>query len=83
MSLEHLDDLRTQARYAHERYQLYRAKTFGQRPTSPARLLELQREDENAQARLRAAEAEQRRLRLAARGPALPVPPPPDGSGGS
>jgi hypothetical protein len=62
MSAEHLDDLRMQARYARERYQLYRAKTFGQRPTSAARLSELQRNRENAEARLRAAEAEQQRL---------------------
>jgi hypothetical protein len=61
MPSDHLDDLRAQARYAHERYQLYRAKSFGPRETSPARLRELKRESEKAQARLHAAEAEARR----------------------
>jgi hypothetical protein len=58
---EHLDDLRAQARYARERYELYKAKAYGPRLTSPARLRELQRAHEQATARLRAAEAEQRR----------------------
>lgn len=61
MSVEHLDDLRAQAKYARERYQLYKAKTYGQRLTSPARLRELQRASEQAEARLRAAEAEEQR----------------------
>jgi hypothetical protein len=60
-SEEHLEDLRTQARYARERYQLYKAKTYGPRPTSPVRLRELQREHERTDARLRAAEDEVRR----------------------
>lgn len=59
MSEQRLEDLRTQAQYARERYQLYKAKTLGQRPTSPARLQELQRNHEMADARVRAAEAEQ------------------------
>ncbi len=59
----HLDDLRTQARYARERYQLYRAKTHGPRPTSPERLRELQRAFEQTEARLRFAEAEAQRAR--------------------
>jgi hypothetical protein len=58
---EHLEDLRAQARFARERYQLYKAKTYGPRPTSPARLRELQRAHEQTDARLRAAEAEARR----------------------
>lgn len=61
MSPQYLDDLRTQAKYARERYQLYKAKAYGQQPTSPARLRELQRNHEKAQARLLAAEAEQQR----------------------
>jgi len=61
MSVEHLDDLRAKAQYARERYQLYKAKAYGQRPTSPARLRELQRAYEQAEARLRAAEAEEQR----------------------
>ncbi|HEX6460279.1 MAG TPA: hypothetical protein VF032_15265 [Thermoleophilaceae bacterium] len=57
MSTEHLDDLRVQARYARERYQLYKAKAYGQRATSPVRLRELERAWQQAEARLRAAEA--------------------------
>ena len=41
MSRRHLDDLRVQARYARERYDLYKAKTYGPRLTSPARMREL------------------------------------------
>jgi hypothetical protein len=63
MSVEHLDDLRVQAEYARQRYQLYKAKAYGQRPTSPVRLRELERAWERAQARFRAAEAEERRER--------------------
>ena len=61
MSSGHLDDLRAQAQYARERYQLYKAKAYGQRRTSPARLRELQRAYEQAQARVRFAEAEEQR----------------------
>ncbi|MGO8907128.1 MAG: hypothetical protein ACLQMH_16145 [Solirubrobacteraceae bacterium] len=61
MSVEHLDDLREKARYARERYQLYKAKAYGPRDTSPARLRELQRAYEQAEARLRAAEADEQR----------------------
>jgi hypothetical protein len=65
MSTEHLDDLRAQAKYARERYQLYRAKSFGARPTSPARLRELQRAYELTEARLSAAKAEEQRATAA------------------
>jgi hypothetical protein len=58
MSSDHLDDLRAEAEYARQRYQLYKAKAYGPRPTRPARLRELERAWEQAQARLRAAEAE-------------------------
>ena len=61
MSAEHLDDLRTKAKYARERYQLYRAKAYGQQPTSAARLRELQRDCEQAEARLSFASAEAQR----------------------
>jgi hypothetical protein len=64
MSTRHLDDLRVQARYARERYDLYKAKVYGPRPTTPARMRELQRECERAEARLRAAQAEERRVRI-------------------
>jgi hypothetical protein len=58
MPSERLEDLRVRARYARERYQLYKARALGPRPTSPARLRELQQEYEQAEARLRFAEAE-------------------------
>ena len=72
MSNEHLEDLRARARYARQRYELYKAKAYGQRPTSPARMRELERECEQAEARLVAAEAEQHRARGADRRPAGP-----------
>jgi hypothetical protein len=58
---DHLDELRANARYARERYQLYKAKSYGPRPTSPARLRELERAYQGAQARLLFAEQEQER----------------------
>jgi hypothetical protein len=61
MPTDHLDDLRANARYARERYQLYKVKVYGQRPTSPERLRELQRAYEDARARLRFAVAEEQR----------------------
>ena len=56
----HIADLRAGARYARERYDLYRAKMYGSRPTSVTRLRELERVHEAAQARLLHAEQEQR-----------------------
>lgn len=56
-----LDELRAAARYAAQRRDLYVAKSYGQRPTSPTRLRELQRAADQAQERLEAAEAEARR----------------------
>jgi hypothetical protein len=67
-----LEDLRTQAQYARERYQLYKAKTYGPRPTSPARLRELQHAYEQAEARLSFAEAEEARVPKANHGPQGP-----------
>lgn len=61
MSRDHIDELRANAQYARERYQLYKAKSHGPRPTSPARLRELERTCEDARARLLFAEAEQER----------------------
>jgi hypothetical protein len=54
----HIADLRAAARYHRERYELYRAKAYGSRPTSMTRLRELQRAHEMAAARLRHAEQE-------------------------
>jgi hypothetical protein len=64
MCTRHLDDLRVQAQYARQRYDLYKAKAYGQRPTSPVRMRELERACERAEARLRAAQAEDRRARI-------------------
>jgi hypothetical protein len=60
-SSAHLDDLRAQAVHARQRYDLYKAKVYSQRATSPERLRELERESALAQDRLRFAEAEAKR----------------------
>ena len=72
MSAGHLDDLRAEAQHARQRYDLYKAKAYGQRPTSPARTRELQRACEQAEARLRAAEEQGRHPRTTAEGPPDP-----------
>lgn len=48
-------ELAAAARYAQERYDLYKAKTYGPTMTSPARLRELQQACNLADARLRSA----------------------------
>jgi len=53
-----LDQLIAEARYARERYDLYRAKMYGLRPTTLTRLRELERMHEGADARLRRAREE-------------------------
>lgn len=50
-----LEHLRAEARYQRERYDLYRARAYAGKPTSEARLRELQRAAEAARARLQAA----------------------------
>jgi hypothetical protein len=69
MATRQLDDLRAQAQHARQRYDLYKARAYGQRPTSPARMRELQRACEQAEALLRAAEAQERRARKAGDSP--------------
>jgi hypothetical protein len=54
-----IEDLRMEARYRRERYDLYRAKMYGPRPTTMARLRELERAHQGADARLRRAQHEQ------------------------
>ena len=54
-----LEQLTAEARYHRQRYDLYRAKMYGLRPTSQTRLRELQRACEGADARLAAAKAAQ------------------------
>jgi hypothetical protein len=46
-------ELRVEARYARERYDLYRAKMYGLRPTTITRFRELERIYQGANARLR------------------------------
>jgi hypothetical protein len=53
-----LAELEAEARYARERHQLYRAKAYGPRLTSPGRLRELERQSQFAQRRLDRARAE-------------------------
>ena len=55
---DRLTRLRMDARYHRERRDLYRAKVYGPRATSPERLHELERAYEQAAERLRAAEAQ-------------------------
>ena len=69
MSSDHIDDLRAQAEYSCQRFKLYKAKAYGQRPTSPVRMRELERAWQQAETRLIAAEAEE--LRAARRGGTL------------
>jgi hypothetical protein len=59
MSTRHLDDLRAEAQHARQRFDLYKAKAYGPRPPSAARMRELERACEGTEARLRAAEAEE------------------------
>ena len=51
----HLEDLEADARYRRERVELYRARAYGGRPASPAKLRELEREAAAADDRLAAA----------------------------
>jgi hypothetical protein len=55
-----IEALEAEARYARDRYRLYRAKAYGPRPTSTARLRELERILAGAEARLQRARERQR-----------------------
>lgn len=50
-----LEELAAEAKYADDRFRLYRAKTYGPRLTSPGRLRKLERARDLAEARLRRA----------------------------
>ncbi len=63
MSAAELDDLRAQALHARQRLDLYRARAYGMRATSPVRMRELERASERAAASLNAAESRDRRAR--------------------
>jgi hypothetical protein len=77
-ALDERDALRQEARYHRERLELYRAKTYGGRGLSEAKLRELQRAADGAAARLERAEAAERAAAVADRGELRP-PPPQDG----
>jgi hypothetical protein len=53
-----LEELLAEARYHRHRYDLYRAKMYGPRPTTMTRLRELERAYQGAEARLRRAQLE-------------------------
>jgi hypothetical protein len=57
-SQRRLEELSVDARYHRERLDLYRAKAYGPRPTSPGRLRDLERACVLSEARLRRAEQE-------------------------
>lgn len=55
---DRIEALEAEAGYARRRYDLYRAKMYGPRPTTMSRLRELERIHQGADARLRAAKSE-------------------------
>ena len=57
-----LVELEAEARYARERYRIYRARAYGSRATSPSRLRELEKRSNQAEARLERARGEQELL---------------------
>lgn len=61
ISAARLDELRAQAQYARQRYDLYKARAYSGRATSPTRMRELEREAGRTQANLRFAKSEANR----------------------
>jgi hypothetical protein len=57
-SAAHLEELQAQADYARQRYDLYKARAYGARLTSPARMRDLEREASRTEANLRFAKAQ-------------------------
>jgi hypothetical protein len=55
-----MHDLLAEARYHRERFELYKAKLYGPRLTSPTRLRELERASRSAEGRLRQAQSRAR-----------------------
>ena len=60
-SLPDLSQLEAEERYHRERLDLYRARSYGSKPTSPAQLRELERIWEAAKARLTHARSQRER----------------------
>jgi hypothetical protein len=52
-----LREMKADADHARRRYDLYKAKSYSSRPSSPKRLRDLQRESERAASRLNRAKA--------------------------
>jgi hypothetical protein len=52
---DRLEELRAEARYQRERYDLYRARAYAGKPVSDTRLRELERVADGAEQRLQAA----------------------------
>jgi len=55
IGLRRIEELQDEARYHRERYDLYKAKAYGSRPTSDSRLKDLERRCRGSEARLRQA----------------------------
>lgn len=55
---DRLQEMRREAEHARRRYDLYKARTYSSRPSSPARLAQLGREAERVAARLSRASAD-------------------------
>jgi hypothetical protein len=53
-----IEELEAEARYQRERFELYKAKQYSERPTSDSRMRELERLHQAADARLLAAREE-------------------------
>jgi hypothetical protein len=55
ISQRRIEEMQAEAKYHRERFDLYKAKAYGPRLTSPARLQDLERRHRSAESRLRAA----------------------------
>jgi hypothetical protein len=64
VSARRIEEIRAEAKYHRERLDLYKAKTYGSRPTSEVRMRELERRSTGADSRLREAQQENARERL-------------------
>ena len=63
VSARRIEEIRAEARYHRERFDLYKAKAYGSRPTSEVRMRELERRSRGADSRLREAQQENARER--------------------
>jgi hypothetical protein len=63
VSARRIEEIRAEAKYHRERFDLYKAKRYGSRPTSEVRMRELERRSRGADSRLREAQQENARER--------------------